>query len=274
MNAVAHLIAATEQPTGGAEPALEPVFVFGSSIAGKHVGDTAAHALKFHGAQMEQWNGPTGNTYALPFRSSDLRLLPLDVIGTYVRDFLRYAAEHPEVTFSITRFGCGEEMYQDAVMAELFRDAPRNCQLPGIWARSLDPSMPVRLLISDPAAYMKTREWQRKLFKYLSRNAALWEASAVELVSSGLALSVVANDVAARNLGLRHCIVSCNQDYYRELTPYAAELKAIWFSTHLLCISDFARSAQPNQVRITAAASRGGLHIEHLDVRDPTLEVD
>ncbi|MSR15874.1 MAG: hypothetical protein EXR86_15255 [Gammaproteobacteria bacterium] len=270
MTAVAQTSIRIDQPA----TAAEPVYVFGTSVLGKHMGDSVAHAMKFHGAQLGKWSGPTGNSYAIPCRSSELKLLAIEVIDNYIQSFLSYARQHPELTFVVTRFGCGDGQHHDATIAKLFRDAPRNCQLPGIWARLLAPTSPVRLLISDPAAHMKSKVWQTKLQTYLKRNAPLWKASSVDLVSAGLALSVVANDLAARNLHLKHCIVSCSTEYYRELAPFAAELKAVWYATHLLCISDFSRSAQPNQIRITTAAARAGLCVEHVDVRDSALDAN
>ena len=47
--------------------------------------------------------------------------------------FLAYARAHPELTFEVTRVGCGLAGYTDADIAPLFKGAPSNCTLPDGW---------------------------------------------------------------------------------------------------------------------------------------------
>ncbi len=106
------------------------IFVFGSNLAGRHGKGAALHALKHHGAIYGQWYGPQGDSFAIPTKGYALETLSLEDIGFYVRLFIRYAKEHPTLTFNVTRIGCGLAGYTDADIAPMFKHAPQNCKLP------------------------------------------------------------------------------------------------------------------------------------------------
>lgn len=109
------------------------IFVFGSNLAGRHGKGAALFAKQHHGAVYGQGLGLQGNSYAIPTKDHQIQTLPLSDIGFYVRDFLWYAREHPEMTFNVTRIGCGLAGYTDAQIAPMFRGAPSNCNLPEGW---------------------------------------------------------------------------------------------------------------------------------------------
>jgi len=77
--------------------------------------------------------GPQGTSYAIPTKDHALRGLPLDQIVHYVDRFIEFAEEHAEMTFQMTRVGCGTAGYSDKQMAPLFAGAPKNCRLPEEW---------------------------------------------------------------------------------------------------------------------------------------------
>lgn len=112
---------------------MHSIFVFGSNIAGRHGKGAALCARQEHGAIYGQGLGRQGNSYAIPTKDSNLRTLSLYDIGCYVRDFLVYAKTHPELTFEVTRIGCGLAGYMDCEIAPMFKDAPLNCNLPTGW---------------------------------------------------------------------------------------------------------------------------------------------
>ena len=112
---------------------------------------------------------------------------------------------------------------------------------------------------------MKDEAWQDRLSQYLSLNAPLWDAPSIEMVSVGTAREVVANDVCAKRLELKHRIFGPNEDYYGSNAEMAAENKAIWYTTHVLCIFDFELTGQPKQIRIMSAAARNGLMVDQID---------
>jgi hypothetical protein len=249
-------------------PAAEAIHVFGTDQAGRHDLPGAAFALRVYGAEVGKANGPSGNAYALPFRDADCQLLPLKLIGAYIQDFLKYAAGRPRDTFQIMRFACGQNAYEDAQLAVQFATAPRNCLLPGVWRRCLDAKMAARILLFDPTTRLKEPAWRDRVKRYLDLNQPLWNVPAVELVSFGAARSVVANDMLARSLGLKHRIMGADDSYYGRDSVLAAETKAVWYATHFLSLCDFDQTAQPSQIRITGTAVSGGLHLDQLNVND------
>lgn len=107
--------------------ASNPVFVFGSNLAGRHGRGAARDARVLYGAQYGVGVGRTGNAYAIPTKDEQLRTLPLLDILAHVRDFVSYANKHPNQQFFVTRVGCGLAGYKFNQIGPMFRDMPRNC---------------------------------------------------------------------------------------------------------------------------------------------------
>jgi hypothetical protein len=109
------------------------IFVFGSNMAGRHGKGAALAALREHGAIYGQGIGRQGNSYAIPTKSRGLRPLSLGVIQKHVLAFMGYAHLHPDLTFQVTRIGCGLAGYTDTDIAPMFAGCPANCVLPDGW---------------------------------------------------------------------------------------------------------------------------------------------
>lgn len=109
------------------------IFVFGSNVAGRHLGGAARDAARFWGAESGVGIGPTGEAYALPTMDENLEPLTLAEIGHHAREFLAYAATHTDQTFYVTPVGCGIAGFTETEIAPLFVDAPSNVQLPKGW---------------------------------------------------------------------------------------------------------------------------------------------
>ena len=109
------------------------IFVFGSNLAGRHGAGAALTARKYQGAIYGQGSGMQGCSYAIPTKGKNLEILDLEVIETHVKEFIHFANNHPKLTFSVTRIGCGLAGYKDWQIAPMFRDAPDNCDLPEGW---------------------------------------------------------------------------------------------------------------------------------------------
>jgi len=111
---------------------LEPneIFVFGSNLAGFHGGGAARIAYEHFGAEWGVGVGPTGKCYAIPTMQGGV-----DTIRPYVDEFIRYAEQHPELTFLVTRIGCGIAGFTDEQIAPLFASAHSlpNVTLPEGW---------------------------------------------------------------------------------------------------------------------------------------------
>lgn len=100
------------------------IFVFGSNIAGRHGKGAAKTAMQW-GAKYGQGEGLQGRTYGLPTIASPGRNNKISVerIKPYVDRFIKYAKEHPELTFLVTEVGCGLAYHTVKEMAPLFKEA-------------------------------------------------------------------------------------------------------------------------------------------------------
>ena len=94
------------------------IFVFGSNLAGRHAGGAARLAVDCFGAIMGQGVGLQGQSYAIPTMQGGV-----NTIQPYVDEFLRFADCHPEMTFLVTRIGCGIAGFTPAEIAPLFAAA-------------------------------------------------------------------------------------------------------------------------------------------------------
>ena len=115
----------------------DAIFVFGSNLAGRHGAGAALYAQDIYEAQYGVGQGRTGQAYAIPTKDENIHTLPLDRITGYVSDFLKYATEHPEEVFFVTRIGCGLAGYKNEQIAPMFRGAPENCIFDILWKEFL-----------------------------------------------------------------------------------------------------------------------------------------
>lgn len=115
------------------------VFVFGSNLAGIHGGGAAKEAVRKYGAEHGNGEGSqgisvtrsatiifrgAGNTcsYALPTKGFDIETLPLNVIQYFVGRFNQVVVnEQRDLTFFLTRVGCGLGGYTDKDILPLFK---------------------------------------------------------------------------------------------------------------------------------------------------------
>ena len=111
---------------------LQPgeIFVFGSNLQGMHGGGAARVAYRNFGAIMGQGVGLQGQSYAIPTMQGGV-----ETIRPYVDEFIAFAKEHPELTFLVTRIGCGIAGFTDEEIAPLFAEAQGvdNIVLPEGW---------------------------------------------------------------------------------------------------------------------------------------------
>ena len=101
------------------------IFVFGSNLRGCHAGGAAAFAMNRFGAVWGQGVGLQGQSYAIPTMQGGV-----ETIKPYVDEFVEFAALHPELTFLVTRIGCGIAGFRDEEIAPLFAGA---VALPNVW---------------------------------------------------------------------------------------------------------------------------------------------
>ncbi len=94
------------------------VFVFGSNLAGMHAGGAARTAERKFGAVMGQGVGLQGQSYAIPTMQGGV-----ETIAPYVDEFIRFADQHPDLTFLVTPIGCGIAGFTARDIAPLFTRA-------------------------------------------------------------------------------------------------------------------------------------------------------
>lgn len=103
------------------------IFVFGSNLAGAHGAGAARIAVEQFGAIMGQGVGLQGQSYAIPTMQGGV-----NTIAPYVDEFIAFAKQHPELTFLVTRIGCGIAGFSPRQIAPLFAGAVdvKNIHLP------------------------------------------------------------------------------------------------------------------------------------------------
>ena len=94
------------------------IFVFGSNLAGAHGGGAAWLAYRRFSAVWGGGVGLHGRTYAIPTMQGGV-----DTVKPYVDDFILFSKEHKELTFLVTRIGCGIAGFRNEEIAPLFKDA-------------------------------------------------------------------------------------------------------------------------------------------------------
>ena len=111
---------------------LQPneIFVFGSNLKGMHGGGAAYIAYRKFGAIMGQGVGLQGQSYAIPTMQGGV-----ETIRPYVDEFIAFAKENKNMTFLVTRIGCGIAGFTDDEISPLFEKAHdvENIVLPPGW---------------------------------------------------------------------------------------------------------------------------------------------
>jgi hypothetical protein len=106
------------------------IFVFGSNLQGMHGGGAAYIAYRKFGAVMGQGVGLQGQSYGITTMQGGV-----DTIKPYVDEFIEFAKQNQELTFLVTRIGCGIAGFTDEEIAPLFEAAHniKNIVLPPGW---------------------------------------------------------------------------------------------------------------------------------------------
>ena len=109
------------------------IFVFGSNVQGEHCGGAAFVAASKFGAIEGQGVGLQGSSYAIPtcirltfekegksFRYTK-PFKSVEAIKPFVEIFINDADHNPDLTFYVTKIGCGIVGFKVEEIAELFR---------------------------------------------------------------------------------------------------------------------------------------------------------
>ena len=98
------------------------VFVFGSNLAGRHGAGAARQARLDFGAEYGIGEGLTGQCYAFPTKDSNLKPLDRNGLERSICNFLGTVKEHQELTFLLTKVGCGLAGFDEHYIKSLFAD--------------------------------------------------------------------------------------------------------------------------------------------------------
>lgn len=118
------------------------VFVFGSNTAGIHGAGAAKEAFNKHGAKYGIGYGlsydDNGASFAIPTKDRHIQTLPTAAVEGFVKGFLTFAKSRPDLTFKVTRIGCGLAGFRDQDIAPMFVKAPSNCLFDTKWQPVFD----------------------------------------------------------------------------------------------------------------------------------------
>lgn len=112
------------------------IFVFGSNEKGLHGGGAAKVAHNDYGAIWGHGEGLYGRSYALPTCQWPGVPLDIGVVGHYVRRFIDHAKRNPQLSFWVTKVGCGLAGFKEEEVIPFFKDVPENVILPEDWGGS------------------------------------------------------------------------------------------------------------------------------------------
>jgi hypothetical protein len=109
--------------------ALNPgeIIVVGTNQFGFHGAGAARYAHDHFGLRWGHGEGLSGQTYALP---------TMEGIASFAQAAMRFqlfAELAPDMTFLLTKVGCGIAGYDESLVMELFADAPANVIRPEGW---------------------------------------------------------------------------------------------------------------------------------------------
>jgi hypothetical protein len=249
------------------------VFVFGSNRAGMHGAGAALHAARWCGARRGEGEGLMGAAladnggvlpacYAIPTKADPRTPLPLQDVRRHVDTFLHYAAQCPQLTFQVTRIGCGLAGFSDEEIAPLFEEAPPNCLLPGRWLALRDPGV-ARVIVAGSRGITDRGLVFSRIESITKR---LWGKSGFEIVS-GCARGVDTLAIEwAEHAGFAGSVVRfpAEWDRYGKAAGMIRNQQMAWYGTHLVAFWD---GGSPGTRAMIDMARREGLQARIVEVR-------
>lgn len=110
------------------------IAVVGTNEGGRHGAGFALYCYNYFDAIYGQGYGLQGRCFGIPTKdnSRPLKVLPLDKIESYTKEFIKFAEEHPELIFKVSKIGCGLSNYKPSQIAPLLEEARsvKNIHLP------------------------------------------------------------------------------------------------------------------------------------------------
>ncbi len=238
------------------------VFVFGSNLAGRHGAGAARYAAALFGAIAGVGAGPTGDAYAIPTKDAQLGRLTVDCIAHHARQFIHFAAKHPDIDFLLTPIGTGLAKYPEAWIAPLFAGLPDNVFCTGAEFARLIPNLraEVRLIIAGS----RTTQESPGILRVLDRALEKLASPSIEVVCGGArgADQIGRNWAYERGLRVREFPAP-----WGKAGKAAGYLRNTWmaaYGTHLLTFWDGRSPGTRHMIRIANS----------LELRVHTVNID
>lgn len=242
----------------------EPIWVFESQADTDLRRGAPALARACRGAVEGEYEGMTGSNYALLTRDAEANLLGWPEITASVARLFDTMAAHPTRKFLMLPSSRPKTEDDHARYAELFHNAPANCQLMACTLERLGRLNSVRVILLDANITIIEDERARILDQYFAANEGLWNAEFIEIVSVGAAQSLVANAKYATERRYRHRIISVDAARYGEHTAQVRELLSVAYATKLVCLNDPTGTSTGTIVGALNLASASGLQIDEM----------
>lgn len=232
----------------------DTIFVFGSNLAGQHLGGAAAFAVKHYNAEFGVGEGPTGKSYALPTKDEHLNSLPLTDVQWHVEQLLAFGRTQREARFQVTRIGCGLAGFTDEQIAPMFKKTSDNVFLPGRWLSLNRQLERARLFVEGSNDFSVER-----IEKTLTESTAPW-GGRIELVTTG---SGAVNDVVrawARRKDLPWTPFLKDEMKFQEQADIILDDQLAWYCTHAIV---YHHQVDGPLVRRMEALRKEGLKVRH-----------
>lgn len=238
----------------------ETIFVFGSNLSGVHGAGAANYAWKWRQAERGVGVGMTGQCYALPTKGeyipksklAEFEPISWERICEEADRFLAYAMANPELTFQLTRVGCGLAHYTDQEMALLFQRALKNVLLPGVWRVLLTPSSYRALVVAGSRTLLD----EKQTFPLIDAEVSRLQAAGhkVVIVSGGARGPDTHGERYAEKKGLKcaRFIPEWNGPRGKAAGMLRNQTMA-WFGSNALCLLDDAAECRGTKAMIKLA---------------------
>ena len=111
----------------------DQVIIVGTNLLGRHAGGAARQAAEQFGLVEGVAEGLSGSTYAFPTLDENFQQVSNTQLKASRLKLYKTAEAHPELTFLLTKVGCGIASFDESKMKGLFRNAPANIVKPLEW---------------------------------------------------------------------------------------------------------------------------------------------
>ena len=108
-------------------------YTFGTDLSHMHKSKELIFAQKYKFLKNNIFEGINGQTYCIPIRTDNGKLMPLQQIQNNIKKFISYAQNNPQINFQITNIACNENEYDNFQIANCFKNISDNCLLPAEW---------------------------------------------------------------------------------------------------------------------------------------------